>query len=257
MTQVQTIRLTRDGDIATLTLSRPERMNAFTRQMHDELAEVLAELEAAPPHVLILTGEGRGFCAGQDLGERYTQIQAGEVIHLQASLEETYNRNLTRLAKLPSLILTAVNGVAAGAGVGFAMLGDLILASRKAQFMLAFNKVGLGPDAGVSFNLPERIGLQRAMGLVLTGEPLGAEKALEWGLVWEVCEPEDLVPRATALAQALAKGSLAAQLSSKRLMREASPTLVEALTREAQSQEALGLSDYYRNAVVAFSTKAK
>lgn len=252
-----TITLERDGKIAILTLNRPERMNAFIRAMHDDLASALDDLEASPPHVLILTGAGRGFCAGQDLGERYAQIQAGETIHLGASLSETYNRNLTRLAALPSLVISAVNGVAAGAGVGLAMIGDLIMASQKAQFMLAFNKVGLGPDAGVSLHLPQRIGIQRALGLVLTGKPLDAATAKEWGLVWEVTPPEDLLPQAKALAASLAEGSLAAQLSSKRLMRQVSPDLATTLTLEAAGQEPLGLSDFYTQAVVAFSTKAK
>ncbi|WP_127107519.1 enoyl-CoA hydratase-related protein [Pararhodobacter zhoushanensis] len=253
MAPFEHIRLTRDGAIARLTLNRPARLNALIRPMQAELSAALDLLEAEPPQVLILTGEGRGFCAGQDLTERYPQIAAGEAVHLGASLTQTYNPLIRRLNALPCVIIAAVNGVAAGAGIGLALTADIILAAREARFLMAFGKVGLGPDAGVSWALPERIGSRRALALALTGGGIDAQTALDWGLVWALHDAGELAAATQELALVLVAGSAQAQRAAKQLLREKAPSLEAALARESACQDALGHTDFYRDAVLAFA----
>jgi 2-(1,2-epoxy-1,2-dihydrophenyl)acetyl-CoA isomerase len=181
-----------------VTLNRPRRLNAFTEAMHQALARVLAEAEEdSACRAVLLTGAGRGFCAGQDLNDRLSK--AGEQTVLGSSLETYYNPLVRRLRELPFPVVAAVNGVAAGAGANIALACDIVLAARSATFVQASAKIGLVPDSGGTWFLPRLIGSARARGLALTAEPLSAEKAEAWGLIWRAVDDGALVAEAEKL----------------------------------------------------------
>lgn len=178
--------------VMTLTLNRPERLNSFNDEMHAQLAECLKQVERDDTiRCLLLTGAGRGFCAGQDLNDRNVD-PTGPAPDLGMSVERFYNPLVRRLAKLPKPVICAVNGVAAGAGATLALGGDIVIAARSAKFVMAFSKLGLIPDCGGTWLLPRVAGRARAMGLALLGNQLSAEQAHEWGMIWQVVDDETL-----------------------------------------------------------------
>jgi 2-(1,2-epoxy-1,2-dihydrophenyl)acetyl-CoA isomerase len=239
-----------------ITLNRPDRLNAFTAQMHDELRDAVSQVEQDPSvRALIFTGAGRGFCAGQDLNDRKA---AGADLDLGKTLDTNYNPMVRRLRKLPIPVISAINGVAAGAGANFALAGDLILAGRSAQFIQAFCRIGLVPDCGGTFFLPRLVGEAKAKALAITGEPLDAETAERWGLVWKVLDDEALMPEAHALAAHLATQPTRALAAMKSLLQESlENSLDQQLDRERDVQRELGRSSDFREGVMAFLQKRK
>src|SRR5918999_4196735 len=181
----RTIDFANQKGVARLTLNRPDRLNSFTVEMHEEVADALTQLGGA--RVLVLTGAGRGFCAGQDLNDRAVS-PGGEAVDLGESVERFYNPLIRRLTSLPMPVIARVNGVAAGAGANIALACDIVIAAKSAKFIQSFAAIGLIPDSGGTWALPRLVGQARALGLALTGEPLGAETAAEWGLIWKSVE---------------------------------------------------------------------
>ncbi|MCY7280694.1 MAG: enoyl-CoA hydratase/isomerase family protein, partial [Sphingomonas bacterium] len=196
----ETILVTETDTIARITLNRPDRLNSFTRQMHAELAQALDTV--ADARVIILTGAGRGFCAGQDLNDRV--VAPGEPVDLGATVEESWNPLIRSLASMPQPVIARVNGVAAGAGANIALACDLVVAAKSAKFIQSFAALGLIPDSGGSWHLPRLVGQARALGLALTGEPLPAETAADWGLIWKCVDDDALDAEVDDLAARLA-----------------------------------------------------
>lgn len=256
MSDAAMVDLDRGDGIAWLRLNRPHRLNALTTEMRRELLGTLEAVRADPPHVLVVTGNGRGFCAGQDLGERLGQVERGEEIDLRASLVDTYNPVIRALGDLPCVTLAAINGVAAGAGIGIALACDIAIMARSATLALAFGKIGLAPDAGVSWRLARQLGEARALALMLSSAVIGAEQAMSWGLASQLAEDDMLDTEVVALARQLATGSIDAQLATRRLVRNPSAHLDDQLVREAEEQGALGRTGYFQNRLRSFSAKA-
>src|SRR5262249_17815229 len=205
MTETPLLVAVTDG-IATLTLNRPERLNAFTAGLHEALAAALDNAaNDATIRALLITGAGRGFCAGQDLSER-KPVPGGARPDLGQGLDRHYNPLIRRLRNLEKPIIAAANGVAAGAGAGLAPACDIVLAARSASFIEAFSRIGLVPDAGNTWFLPRLVGSARATALALTGDTLSAERAAEWGLIWKVVSDDILMTEARGLALRLAQG---------------------------------------------------
>jgi 2-(1,2-epoxy-1,2-dihydrophenyl)acetyl-CoA isomerase len=250
----ETIEFKLEGGIARLTLNRPDRLNSFTVQMHDEVADALSKLDEA--RTLILTGAGRGFCAGQDLNDR--AVAPGEKVDLGDSVERFYNPLIRRLTSLPMPVIARVNGVAAGAGANIALACDIVIAARSAKFIQSFAAIGLIPDSGGTWVLPRLVGQARALGLALTGEPLPADKAAEWGLIWKAVEDEQLDAEVDALAAKFAAGPPRGLAAIKRMIRESwGQSLDEELERQRDAMRELGYSDDYREGVAAFMEKRK
>jgi 2-(1,2-epoxy-1,2-dihydrophenyl)acetyl-CoA isomerase len=188
-----------------ITLNRPDKLNAFNEAMHVALRDALADAEADENcRALLITGAGRGFCAGQDLADRLTK--PGETIVLGVALEQYYNPLVRKLRALPFPVIAAVNGVAAGAGCNVALACDIVLAARSASFLQAFAKIGLIPDSGGTWTLPRLVGMARARGLALTAESLSAEQAESWGLIWKCVDDAALMQQAEALCSGFAAG---------------------------------------------------
>src|SRR5208282_3666998 len=200
----QNILFSSDAGIARLTLNRPERMNSFNDSMHAEVRDALERVRAdVALRVLLLTGAGRGFCAGQDLGDRAV-APGGEPVDLGASIERNYRPLVLALRRLPLPVVCAVNGVAAGAGANVALACDIVVAAKSATFIQAFSKIGLIPDSGGTYFLPRLVGTARAMGLAMLGERLIAEQAAEWGLIWQCVEDAELHATVDKLLRTLA-----------------------------------------------------
>lgn len=253
----ETILFTQADGIARLTLNRPERLNAFTVAMHAEVAAALDALEAAPPRVLLLTGAGRGFCAGQDLADRAV-APGDEPVDLGQSVELRYAPLIRRLTALPCPVVCAVNGVAAGAGASIALACDLVLATKSAKFVQSFAGIGLVPDSGGSWHLPRLVGHARAMGLALLGDPLPAETAAEWGLIWRCVEDDQFAPEIEALLTRLAAAPTRGLAETKRLLRASwTATLDTQLDSERDAMRELGRSADYAEGVEAFMAKRK
>ena len=250
----QTIGLEIAGQVARITLNRPDRLNSFTRQMHAELAEALDA--SADARVIILTGAGRGFCAGQDLNDR--AVAPGEAVDLGETVEASWNPLIRRLAAMPQPIIARVNGVAAGAGASIALACDLVVAARSAKFIQSFSALGLIPDSGGSWHLPRLVGQARALGLALTGEPLMAEKAAEWGLVWKCVDDDALDAEVDALAAKLASLPPLGLAAIKSIIRTTGArTLDQELDLQASEMRRLGFTADYREGVAAFLEKRK
>jgi 2-(1,2-epoxy-1,2-dihydrophenyl)acetyl-CoA isomerase len=247
-----------EAGVQTLTLNRPERLNAFNPEMHKELRRALEQaLDERSIGAVLLTGAGRGFCSGQDLSERNLAPGAAS-IDLSVSLGSYYNPLVRRMRELPKPIVCAVNGVAAGAGANIALACDIVLAARSASFVQSFARLGLIPDSGGTFFLPRLLGTARAMGLALLAEPLSAEKAESWGLIWKVLDDERLMPEATALARKLAAGPTKGfGLIKKAFLSSGHNTLDAQLDLERDLQREAGFSEDYRNAVAEFMEKRK
>ena len=251
-----TVLVARHGAVMVLTLNRPERLNSFNAAMHAALAAALdhAATDNACRAVL-LTGAGRGFCAGQDLADRVAAPD-GAAPNLGESLERRYHPLVRRLRGLAKPVVVAVNGVAAGAGANLALHGDLVLAARSAKFIQSFVKIGLMPDCGGSWLLARLLGEARAKALAMLGGPLSAEQAAQWGLIWKMTEDADLMDEAMAMAHTLANGSAPALAAIKQAIHEAAgQTLEQHLKREAAVQQALGAGGDYAESVAAFAAK--
>ncbi|MBP7564391.1 MAG: 2-(1,2-epoxy-1,2-dihydrophenyl)acetyl-CoA isomerase [Burkholderiaceae bacterium] len=249
------------GAVAVATLNRPQALNAFTRQMHEDLRAACDRAEAdADIRALVITGAGRGFCAGADLSEFDFAPGPGLVERADPGpvIEQNFNPTARRLMGLRVPTVAAVNGVAAGAGASLAMSCDLVVASSGASFIQAFSRIGLIPDAGGSWLLPQRVGLARALGLAITGDKLTAVQAQQWGLVWEVVDGDgaQCVQAALSLAERLAAMPTRALVATRQLMREgATRTWDEQLDAERDMQSALGRTHDYIEGVTAFLEK--
>jgi 2-(1,2-epoxy-1,2-dihydrophenyl)acetyl-CoA isomerase len=252
----ETVLIERQDGITRLILNRPDRLNSFNVEMHEALAAALQAVEADTAcRAILLTGAGRGFCAGQDLSDR--AVKPGAPAHdLGQTLETYYNPLVRRIRALPKPVVVAVNGVAAGAGASLALHGDIVLAARSAKFIQAFAKVGLLPDSGGTWLLPRLLGEARAKALAMLAEPLSAEQAETWGLIWKAVDDDKLMSEATAIAQKLAEGPPAAYAAIKRAIQAAaSSTLDEQLALERDLQRELGFSPDYAEGVAAFMEK--
>jgi 2-(1,2-epoxy-1,2-dihydrophenyl)acetyl-CoA isomerase len=248
----ETIEFKQDGAIARLTLNRPDRLNSFTAQMHEEVANALGRLEGA--RVLVLTGAGRGFCAGQDLADR--AVAPGEAVDLGESVEQRYNPLIRTLASLPFPVIARVNGVAAGAGANIALACDIVIAAHSAKFIQSFANIGLIPDSGGTWVLPRLVGQARALGLALTAEPLPAEKAALWGLIWKAVPDEALDAEVDALAARFATAPTRGLARIKQMIRESwGHSLDEELDLQRDAMRELGFSEDYREGVAAFMAK--
>ena len=253
MAEYQSIIVEHEGPIARITLNRPDRLNSFTAAMHEELKEALNEVTEA--RVIVLTGAGRGFCAGQDLNDR--AVTSGDhPVDLGMTVETAWNPLIRRLTSLPQPVIARVNGVAAGAGANIALACDMVVAARSAKFIQSFSAIGLIPDSGGTWALPRLVGQARAMGLALTGEPLPAESAAEWGLIWKCVDDEALDAEVDAIAQKLASLPPLGLAAIKEMIRSSwSHTLDQELNRQRDAMRRLGFSDDYREGVAAFLEK--
>lgn len=249
-----TIQLTLQDNVATITLNRPEKLNSFTRQMHAELRDALDTAQAQGARAVVLTGAGRGFCAGQDLAD--LDFTPGESTDLGALIDENFNPLVRKLRAMPMPVIAAVNGIAAGAGANLALACDIVLAGASVNFVQAFVKIGLVPDTGGTWFLPQRIGMARAMGLAMLGDKLSAEQAEQWGLIWRCVDDDALLPEAQKLATQLATQPTKALATIKEaLYASATNTLDQQLDLERDGQRSLGASYDYAEGVNAFLQK--
>lgn len=247
-----TIDFKADGAIARITLNRPDRLNSFTAHMHLELRDALANLGDA--RVVVLTGAGRGFCAGQDLNDR--AVAPGEAVDLGETVEASWNPLIRTITSLPQPVVARVNGVAAGAGANIALACDIVVAANSAKFIQSFSAIGLIPDSGGTWVLPRLVGQTRALGLALTGEPLPADKAADWGLIWKAVEDEALDGEVDAIANKLASLPPLGLAAIKEMIRSSwQYSLDEELDRQADAMRRLGFTEDYREGVAAFLEK--
>jgi 2-(1,2-epoxy-1,2-dihydrophenyl)acetyl-CoA isomerase len=240
-----------------ITLNRPQRLNAFNEAMHQVLKTALVEAEEdSDCRALLLTGAGRGFCAGQDLSDRLAK--PGETVVLGGTLEAYYNPLVRKLRALPFPVVAAVNGVAAGAGANIALACDIVLAARSASFVQAFAKIGLVPDSGGTWFLPRLIGPARARALALTGEPLPADKAEAWGLIWKMTEDLELMAQAHQLCTHFASAPTVGLALTKRILDESwGNDLDSQLDLERETQREASLTPDYAEGVRAFIEKRR
>ena len=250
------VRIEKRDGYAIVTLNRPDRLNAFNEGQHLSLRAALAECaEDTACGAVILTGAGRGFCAGQDLADR-DPTMLGDSPDLGLTLETFYNPLVRRLRALEMPVICAVNGVAAGAGANIAFACDIVLAAKSAKFIQAFSKIGLIPDAGGTYWLTRHLGEARAKALAMTAHPLSAEDAAAWGLIWKAVDDERLMEEATALAEAFANGPARSYALTKQAIHAASTnSLDEQLDVERGLQREAGWSDDYKEGVAAFLAK--
>ena len=238
--------------IARIVLNRPDRLNSFTRAMHAELRDALANLGEA--RVLILTGAGRGFCAGQDLNDR--AVAPGESVDLGETVDECWNPLIRTLATLPQPVIARINGVAAGAGANIALACDLVIAGKSAKFIQSFSALGLIPDSGGSWHLPRLVGQARALGLGLTGQPISADQAAEWGMIWKSVEDDQLDTEVDSLAAKLAALPPLGLAAIKQIIRTSwSRSLDQELNLQRDEMRRLGFTSDYREGVAAFLEK--
>jgi 2-(1,2-epoxy-1,2-dihydrophenyl)acetyl-CoA isomerase len=248
----------RSEGVATLILNRPESMNSLSVALKERLLEAARDVSADPAvRAVVLTGNGRGFCVGQDLREHVALLEANDPSPLN-TVTEHYNPLVLTLARMPKPVIAAVNGMAAGAGAGLAFACDFRIASNRAGFLIAFANVGLTLDSGVSWTLPRLVGQARATALSLLAEPIPAEAALEMGLVNAVVEPEHVLPTAQELAAKLATGPTAAYAAIKESIAFAAASdLAAALAKEGELQNAMGETEDHRTSTAAFVNKQK
>jgi 2-(1,2-epoxy-1,2-dihydrophenyl)acetyl-CoA isomerase len=252
------ILATLETGVLSITLNRPDKLNAFNPEMHQRLRQALERAsDDDAVRAVLLTGAGRAFCAGQDLSERNVSPGAAP-IDLSISLGSHYNPLIRRLRELPKPVVCAVNGVAAGAGANIALACDLVIAARSASFVQAFSKIGLLPDSGGTWFLPRLAGSARAMGLALLGEKLSAEDAAAWGLIWRVVDDAALASHSMEIARQLAEGPTRGYgLIKKAFHMSATNTLDAQLDLERDLQRQAGFSEDYREGVSAFKEKRK
>jgi 2-(1,2-epoxy-1,2-dihydrophenyl)acetyl-CoA isomerase len=252
MAGYETIQFDVAASVARITLNRPDKLNSFTTQMHGELRDALSSLGDA--RVLILTGAGRAFCAGQDLNDR--AVTHGESVDLGVTVETCWNPLIRQLTDLHQPIIARVNGVAAGAGANVALACDLVVAAKSAKFIQSFSAIGLIPDSGGTWILPRLVGQARALGLALTGDPLPAEIAADWGLIWKAVDDEALDAEVDALAARLAALPPLGLAGIKQMIRASwSHTLDQELVHQRDAMRRLGYTADYREGVAAFLEK--
>ena len=241
--------------IARLTLNRPDKLNAFTTAMHAEVRDALARTRTDGSRVLVISGAGRGFCAGQDLADR--AVAPGERrVDLGESIEKNYAPLVLSLRRLPMPVIAAVNGVAAGAGANIALCCDLVIAARSASFIQAFSKIGLLPDSGGTWTLPRLIGNARALGLTMLGDRLSADEAAAWGMIWRSVDDAEFPAAVDALAARLAAApTLALARTKEAIYGSWERSLAEQLDVERDAQRELGASEDYAEGVAAFVAK--
>jgi len=241
--------------IARLTLNRPEKLNSFNTTMHGEVRAALSRVAPEGARVLVLTGAGRAFCAGQDLGDRAV-APGGQAADLGESIEKNYKPLVLALRRLPLPVIAAVNGVAAGAGANIALACDLVVAARSASFIQSFSKLGLVPDSGGTWTLPRLVGNARALGLALLGDKLSASDAADLGMIWRCVEDGEFTDAVEALAERLAAAPTRGLARTKQAMYESwGRSLDEQLDVERDLQRELGRTADYAEGVAAFSAR--
>lgn len=252
----ENIRFEVDGGIARLTLHRPDKLNSFTGAMHGELRSAIDTVQSDHCiRVLVLTGSGRAFCAGQDLGDP-EMAMTPNAPDIGNVVEKYYKPLILSLQNLRVPTIAAVNGIAAGAGASVALACDLVIAAKSASFLQAFSKIGLVPDTGGTWFLPQRVGMARAMGLAMLAEKLPAEKAEQWGLIWQAVEDAELSPTVEKLAAQLASMPTKALVRTRQAMHAApTHTLEQQLSMEGGFMRELGWSPDYAEGVAAFMEK--
>ena len=251
--QYETIRLSLRDDIAVITLNRPDKMNALTTQMRAELLYAVKE-GGKECRVLVLTGAGRAFCSGQDLGDRANAAS----VDLERTLRDEYEPLLKAIYDCPVPTISAVNGPAAGAGANIALAADVVIASEQAMFLQAFTRIGLIPDAGGTYWMPRQMGFAKAMGAALFAEPITARQAADWGMIWEAVPDENFADHWYGRATKLAKGPTLAYANAKKALRQSyDNTLDKQLELEASLQGACGKSRDFQEGVLAFLEKRK
>ena len=242
--------------IARIHLNRPDKLNSFTAEMHGELAAALSCIEQADVRVLLITGKGRGFCAGQDLSERQPG-EGGERVDLGETVDRFYAPLIRRLRALPLPVIIGVNGVAAGAGANLALAGgDIVVATESASFIQPFCKLGLVPDTGGTYVLPRLVGRARAMGLAMLGDKLSARQAQDWGLIWECVADDEFQSRLEALVQHFSSAPTKGLAYTKRAINlSLGHTLDQQLDLERDLMRELGATADYAEGVQAFLEK--
>jgi 2-(1,2-epoxy-1,2-dihydrophenyl)acetyl-CoA isomerase len=251
----ETILFDIEDGIARLTLNRPDKLNSFNVKMHEEVRQALASLSSGGARVLVLSGAGRGFCAGQDLGDRAV-APGGRAVDLGESIDKYYKPLVLVLRSLPMPVIAAVNGVAAGAGANLALACDLVIAARSATFVQSFARLGLVPDSGGTWSLPRLVGNARALGLALLGQKLPAEQAAAWGMIWQCVDDAELAFTVDALARQFAAAPTRGLAATKEAIYGGwSRTRHEQLDVERDMQRELGRSADYAEGVAAFTEK--
>lgn len=249
--EYQTITYELANDIAVITLNRADKMNALTTQMRAEIAHAATQ-GGKEARVVVMTGSGRAFCSGQDLGDR----AAGASVDMERTLRDEYAPMLRAIVNCPVPTIAAVNGAAAGAGANLALAADVVFASESAYFLQAFTRIGLIPDAGGTYTLPRQMGMAKAMGAALFADKISARQADDWGMIWEAVPDSDFDAHWRAKAAHLASGPTAAYASAKRVIRATWENDFEAqLTLEAQEQGICGKSRDFKEGVLAFTEK--
>jgi 2-(1,2-epoxy-1,2-dihydrophenyl)acetyl-CoA isomerase len=256
LTQSDTLLVAVSDGVLTLTLNRPDKLNSFNEEMHRALrAQVERARDDDAIRAVLLTAAGRAFCAGQDLGDRDPR-KSKEAPDLGYTIETFYNPLLRLIRALDKPVICAVNGVAAGAGANIALACDIVLAAKSAKFIQAFSEIGLVPDSGGTWSLPRLLGEARAKGLALTAEPLPAETAAQWGMIWKAVDDADLMAEATGLAKRLAAGpTFGLGLTKQAIQAAAANTLDQQLDLERDLQRKAGRSADYAEGVAAFLDK--
>jgi len=251
----QTIQYSVAGSVARLILNRPERLNSFNGEMHAEVRDAIGRSGSDGARVLVLTGAGRGFSAGQDLGERQIAPKGGRA-DLGESIERNYKPLILSLRDLAMPTIAAVNGVAAGAGASIALACDVVIAARSASFIQAFSKLGLVPDSGATWFLPRLVGNARAIGLAMLGERLSAADAAAWGLIWRCVDDAEFPTAVDRLAGELAAAPTRGLVRTREAMLGSwTRTLIEQLDVERDFQRELGFTEDYAEGVAAFAAK--
>jgi 2-(1,2-epoxy-1,2-dihydrophenyl)acetyl-CoA isomerase len=242
------------GAVRVITLNRPAALNSFTAGMHALLLPALNEAaDDATVRAVVVTGAGRGFCAGQDLGD---PAMTGGDVDIGAVIERVYRPLATRVRTMPVPMIAAVNGVAAGAGANFALCCDFVVAARSAGFIQAFSRIGLVPDCGGTWLLPRLIGRARALGYAMTGDKMPAEEAERIGMIWKCVDDAELMPSALALAERLATMPSRALAETRRVLDAAMPMVfADAIALEAETQRQLGRAGDFAEGVAAFLAK--
>ena len=244
-----------ENGIARITLNRPDKLNSFNAKMHESLRQALTQVETRGARVLVLPGNGRGFCAGQDLSARVA-TPGQQRVDLGESIEKNYAPLVKRLRALPMPVVVGVNGVAAGAGANLALAGDIVIARESASFIEPFCRLGLLPDTGGTYILPRLVGRARAMGMALLGDKISARKAEQWGLIWECVPDDEFDLRLDALALQFAAAPTKGLAATKHAINQSlGHSLAQQLDLERDLIRELGYTDDYAEGVAAFMAK--